>query len=460
MKAIGSSRVLAILNLSIATMCPAQILVEPAHEAVFRKAFNTNSNAKPLECAVTPVRPALDFSLRFHAGFLIDLPLSQFRGPHHAAITLLRVSPESGVPAYLASYTRFPDGSTMSAYGHIQGGFAVGEGKYKVEVLVKDDLDRTCRNQWFINAKPDRSERGVRLALRPLTVAGLSSAAISSTLATNQMNFDRLTILVHVEPPSPHLTTLPASDARKLLGSLSALLEQLHARSVRLILFNLEQQKVLFRKDGSTAADVEGVARVISQTRFGLVDYATFRNPSGAMNLLARLTEDELGQLHSSDGLIFLGPHVRAHGALPAGVGTQPRDGARVFYLKCAPPLSLFTEANDSGPRITAASATVPAQTLEDDGAEDIDYADHFSALNQSDNIRAANAYDASDLDQQDGIDRLVRRLKGKTIFIRKPGDCARAIRLITQREGRRENLQAEETMAGLNFTESRSMTH
>ena len=110
---------------------------------------------------------------------------------------------------------------------------------------------------------------------------------------------------MHVAPPSPHLAKVPESDARKLLGSLSALLEQFHAQSLRLVVFDLGQQKVLFRKDGFTAADVEHVTKLINDARYGVVDYSTLRNPKGATDLLTQLTETERGALHASDALIF-----------------------------------------------------------------------------------------------------------------------------------------------------------
>ena len=132
---------------------------------------------------------------------------------------------------------------------------------------------------------------------------------------------------MHVAPPSPHLAKVPESDARKLLGSLSALLEQFHAQSLRLVVFDLGQQKVLFRKDGFTAADVEHVTKLINDARYGVVDYSTLRNPKGATDLLTQLTETERGALHASDALIFLGLRMQIHGSIRSGMVKKLRDG-------------------------------------------------------------------------------------------------------------------------------------
>jgi len=258
------------------------------------------------------------------------------------------------------SRINLPDTAKTKLDGHVRGGFVVGEGKYNVEMILGDDLHRVCRSQWRIEAKLDGSTRRLRVALPPLTVVGFSSVTRFAPLPASQPNLGQLTILMHVGPPSLHSAKLPASDALKLLGSLSALLERLHAQSARLVAFNLEQQKVLFRKDGFTAADLQDVAKLINEAQFGVVDYSTLRNPRGALDLLTQLTEEARGELHSSDALVFLGLHMQVYGSIRSGMAKKFRDGPRVFYLECEPPSSILNRAHDSGVGIMAESSTNP----------------------------------------------------------------------------------------------------
>ena len=437
MSPFRSSRFLAVLAASIGITASAQFLSGPEYDAVLSKAFDTDSVAANLVCEATPILPELDFSLRFQTGFTMDLPLSQFDGPHHYGVMVFRVTPESGRPAYLMSRIDLPDTARTKLDGHVRGGFAVGAGKYKVEMIFVDDLHRVCRSQWRIEAKLDGSKYHLRAAVPPLTVAGVSPATQLAPIPANQPNLGRLTILMHVAPPSPQSAKLRARDALKLLGSLSALLEQLHARSARLVIFDLEQQKVLFRKDGFTATDLQDVAKLLNEAQFGLVDYSTLRNPGGSIDLLTQLTEEERGELHASDAMVFLGLHMELHGSIRSGVVKKFQGGARVFYLECESP-SILNWAHNSGVGITAEASTIPSQTPE---YADTNNGDRLSVPDQPDNVDNGDRSPAPDqpdnvdslapVDQRDIIEQLVRRLKGEIIPIRTPSDCARAIRRI-----------------------------
>jgi len=140
---------------------------------------------------------------------------------------------------------------------------------------------------------------------------------------------------MHVAPSSARSGRLPASDALKLLGSLSALLEQLHAQLARLLVFDLEQQKILLRKEQFTAADLQEVTKLLNEVQSGVVDYSTLRNPKGAIDLLTRLTEEEGNELHASDALVFLGLHRQGNASIRSGMVKKFLDGPRIFYLEC-----------------------------------------------------------------------------------------------------------------------------
>ncbi len=60
-----------------------QSLVEPERVPEVRQLFEAAASAQQLRCALDPVRPALDFGFRFHAGYTADIPLAQFRGSGH-----------------------------------------------------------------------------------------------------------------------------------------------------------------------------------------------------------------------------------------------------------------------------------------------------------------------------------------------------------------------------------------
>src|SRR4029077_15430000 len=49
---------------------------------------------KDLPCIVTPIKPALGFDLRFHAGYEVSIPLKDLSGSEDQLTMLFRVTPD------------------------------------------------------------------------------------------------------------------------------------------------------------------------------------------------------------------------------------------------------------------------------------------------------------------------------------------------------------------------------
>ena len=83
----------------------------------------------------------------------------------------------------------------------------------------------------------------------PSSVRGFSWFGAPATGVRDDAPAVRLTVLLHAAPLSSRRTTLRVSDSLMLVGLLSSLLERMPTRSVRLVVFNLDQQKELFRQE-------------------------------------------------------------------------------------------------------------------------------------------------------------------------------------------------------------------
>jgi len=73
---------------------------------------------------------------------------------------------------------------------------------------------------------------------------------------------------------------LRASDRVILLGLLSSLLERVPTRSVRLVIFNLDQQKILLRQDAFAPNALGRVAQALNGTELGLWITTCCRTPT------------------------------------------------------------------------------------------------------------------------------------------------------------------------------------
>lgn len=382
-----SERVFVLLAVAIPALAS-----DPNPEAVLKKIFDANPPSTKEQCAVTPVRPTFDFSLRFQTGFALDVPAGESITSHRYVVAL-RITPESGPPAYFLSRVE-----TSRVYGS----FELGPGRYKVDMLLGDSRHEVCRGQWNVEAKPDPGEHRLQ--------------------STGDLG--KLTILMNVMPPSPGVSKLPENDERKMLGALYALLTRLHAESVRVVVFDLEQQRVLLTKNKFTAEDVQEVAKVINDAQFGLVNYATLSHPKGAAELLAQLTEQEQGKLRDSDALVFLGSEGGGRTSMPSGLVKKLQDGPHIFYLDCVNPPSIADRRREEVAfSITAEAPSAPVQPA----------ANYFDDPSTEDQPSVINNPITSPM-RNDLIEQLVKHLKGQIIAIRTPNDCTRAIQRIMPR--------------------------
>ena len=223
-----------------------QSLVDESHIASARDAFASNA-APSMHCSVKPVQPALDFSFRFHAGYTIEVRLSEFQEAKHLDV-LLRVTPEGGDPVYLVSGTDVPAQEKTKGTLEISGEFLVGEGAYRVAVLMTDNSHADlCRAEWQIEAKPEGNERSVTLGIQRETVNEI--AALPAWTPDRAPSDRRLTVIMNAAPLSRRASQLQPEDISVLLGSLASLVREQNAAVTRLIVLSLDHQKVLYRSD-------------------------------------------------------------------------------------------------------------------------------------------------------------------------------------------------------------------
>jgi len=161
------------------------------------------------------------------------------------------------------------------------------------------------------------------------------------------------------------------------------LLEHVPAASVRLVAFNLDQQRELYRKDRFLLRDLPAVADAMSRTELSLVDVSVLQNKRGHVEELAGLVNQEIRSEAPPDVVLFLGPASRYPDKIPQESLEKPVDGGPHFlYFQLMPALR-----GGRGGIAAMAPPTLP-----------------------------------------DSIRHAVSRLGGKTTVIRTPGDLAKAI--------------------------------
>jgi len=202
-----------------------------------------------------------------------------------------------------------------------------------------DDSGRVCRKTWTVDAKLRHSERKVKVALPPSSVTDYSLRGVP---VSKRDEIDapklRLTVLMHAAPSFARRTRIGARDRVMLLGTLTSLLDQVPIRSVRLVVFNLDQQKELYREENFSPQLMERVSQSINAIELGTVDYQVLQNRGGHVDLLADMIHGELTAEKPSDVVLFLGPLARFSDKVPAEELERPAgSGPRFIYLQYRP---------------------------------------------------------------------------------------------------------------------------
>jgi hypothetical protein len=385
--------------------------------------LEATKDEKPLRCDVHPIRPALNFTFRFQAGYVVTVPMKQYIGTGNVWAILTRITPQNGSqgdaakPVYLIDVIRLPPiTEATKAEAESGGSYLLGEGRYNVSWMLMDSAGRTCRKSWQVEVALGRGDKGVKLGMPPGTVAGLSERGLpmrGSPVVDRDTDAGpplRLTVLVDSAPFTFRRTSrvgLSGYDRNLLMGMLAALLERLPSASVKLILFNLEQQRELLRHDGFQLRDLRRVSEALNRLNLGTIDASKLGNPGGHLGLLAGFINEELRAEHPADAVVFLGPRERYDEKMPPEMLDKPGEGApRFFYLQHRPrprPIIQETGGGGGGRRGGEMAPTV--------------------------NVAPFGAGD-----YPDSISRAVERVKGDTIRVHTPGEFAKAIERLEKR--------------------------
>jgi hypothetical protein len=322
------------IALLLASACAAQVIVDSPRLKSIVNGLERQADEKPLRCEVTPIKPSLNFGFRFQAGYVVRVPMNQYSGSGHGWAMVTKITPEGGQPpVYLATRVPLPPIPKTRIEFEVGGGYLLGEGRYDVNWTLLDDTGRICRGSWRVNARLGRRERQVKLAMPRDTVADFTLRGRSDRKRDpDDAAPIRLTVLLDAAPLVPFRTRLRASDRVILLGLLSSLLDRVPARSVRLVVFNLDQQKTLLRQDAFTPSALDRVARTLNGTELGLVDYHVLQNPLGHVDFLAGLINLELRAEPPSDVVVILGPETRYVDKLPPTALEEPAGAAPQFF--------------------------------------------------------------------------------------------------------------------------------
>ena len=276
---------------------------------------------KDLNCTVDPVKPVLGFDLRFHGGYDINLPLRDVAGSENLLSILVRVTPEGHKddPLYFVQRINVPKLPDDAKGDAVLGGlFDLGEGKYHIDLLMKDRSERVCSFYWDAEAAlADRDKE-----IQPAIAAGAVERAEYEQFneeppveraAGKPLN---IKILVNFAPQNASLSSLRPIDTLALVTVLRRLSREPQFGKFSVVAFNVQEQRVLYRQSSAARIDFPALGRAIESVEPGKVDLKQLSQKHGEVSFLSDLIKKEIANDHP-DALIFVGPKVLLDDSVP-----------------------------------------------------------------------------------------------------------------------------------------------
>lgn len=296
-----------------------------------------------LPCIVTPVKPILGFDLKFHAGFEISVPLRDLAGSENLLTILFRVTSEDqkGEPVYFTQKIRVPSiEEDAKGDATLQGSFDTGEGKYRVEWLMRDRSERVCAHFWDAEAELPAKDKALALNLPPGTVAAVEKEEFTDEPAVQREVSDgpiTVKVLINFAPQNSAASSLQPADTSALVSILRTIQREPKLTRFSVVAFNLQEQRILYRQEQSDHIDFPAIGEAIKGLQLGRVGLSQLQNKNSETEFLGELIQSEFKVQEPAqrpDAVIIAGPKAMLQNNVPAdtlkGVGETEFP---VFYM-------------------------------------------------------------------------------------------------------------------------------
>ena len=269
-----------------------------------------------LPCAVVHPKPILGFDLRFHARYEVTVPMRELAGGENLLSILFRVTPldaagkGSDSATYFTQKLRVPSiEEDAKGDAFLEGSFDVGEGKFKVEWLMRDRAERVCSDSWESEASLPAKDKEMSLMIPPARIAITEPEQFRDEPPIVRQSGAGLQVkvLVNFAPQNARSATLQPFDTSALVSILRSISRDPRIAHFSVVAFNMHDQKVIYKQENSEKIDFPAIGKALEKLKLGTVDLARLANKHSETEFLETLLKTELASLQS-DALIFAGP--------------------------------------------------------------------------------------------------------------------------------------------------------
>ncbi|MFL6446965.1 MAG: acetyltransferase [Bryobacteraceae bacterium] len=295
------------------------ITLLPGDAAVFESPEFRNS----LPCTVTARKAELGFDLRFHSGYEITIPFRELSGDGSTLTVVFRVYSQGNKEhaAYFVQHFRIPTvEDEAKGDASLQGTIDVGPGKYRVDWLMRDKLERVCSSGWDVEASLSPKDKSIPLLLDPEQIAESAPEPFvndSASLPSRQADGVNVKLLVNFAPQDSTSASLQRSDTEALVSILKTIQRDAHVAHLSLVALNIGESRVVYRQDSSEPIDFPALGKALEGIKLGTVDVAKLGEKHSETNFLQQLIQTEMANNVRLDAVIFAGPKAMLKADVP-----------------------------------------------------------------------------------------------------------------------------------------------
>lgn len=298
-----------------------------------RAILDDSQTRKDLPCSLDVVPPSLGFDLKLHTGYELSVPFHDVAGSSPAGVTVwFRVTPEK-TPNASVFFQQHYDLPALEnkAEGDLQvtGYVDMGEGRYHVDWLFRDDRQRVCSSHWDVKAELPKSDKALHAGLAPgVVLPPLSEPFEDQTRRPGGPL--RVRILVNI---TPHGDNKP-----EIVDILRGIGREPSIGSFSLIAFDLHSQQVVYRQSAREKIDFPALGKAMHERPGGTIDVSDLAEKHGETDFLRDLLAEGVTELDRADATIFVGPKTYLdHDLSEDSLKDLGGAGYPLFYLNYEP---------------------------------------------------------------------------------------------------------------------------
>jgi hypothetical protein len=219
---------------------------------------------------------------------------------------------------------------------YIGGEFTVGPGRYKVDWLMRDRLERVCSAHWEIEAKADDDFKNVEMAIGPNTVEPRPQDPFREAPPVDRDGNPllRVKLLVNFAPTDRREAALRSWDVQAVTSILRTISREPKIGTFRMIAFNMHQEKVIYRQDERNYIDFPALGEAVSGMELGTVDFEKLKDPQSDVRFLSMLLTEHAATEQLPDAIIIVGPKVMLDDKVPeSSLKQAAASNVPVFYF-------------------------------------------------------------------------------------------------------------------------------